>query len=297
VDLAAAREALGGLGLSTRRLEPILGGWAYYTFALEPGWIFRFPRMKEAVRDLECEIRLLPLVEGRVRFAVPRFESIGEFRGRPFVGYRRIPGRPLERDDLVGPGSEDLLGDLASALRELHAIPVEAAREVLRVEGTREEWIEGYAGLRRAFLDRVGPSLDTAARSAVERGFDRFAEREAKPFHRPALVHRDLGPEHVLVDPESRRLAGIIDFGDAAVGDTAIDLVGIRLGCGEAPMRAVLERYGGARDEGFEARLLFYSWVCSINEILYGLGERDDALVAKGHRELNARLGEAGLLA
>ena len=40
-----------------------------------------------------------------------------------------------------------------------------------------------------------------------------------------ALVHNDLGLEHLLVGPGPQELAGIIDFEDATIGDPAIDLV------------------------------------------------------------------------
>jgi aminoglycoside phosphotransferase (APT) family kinase protein len=37
----------------------------------------------------------------------------------------------------------------------------------------------------------------------------------------PALIHSDLGPEHLLV--RDGRLAGVIDWGDTRVGDPALD--------------------------------------------------------------------------
>jgi aminoglycoside phosphotransferase (APT) family kinase protein len=35
------------------------------------------------------------------------------------------------------------------------------------------------------------------------------------------LIHGDLGAEHVLVDGD--RITGVIDWGDAAIGDPAVD--------------------------------------------------------------------------
>jgi Ser/Thr protein kinase RdoA (MazF antagonist) len=36
-------------------------------------------------------------------------------------------------------------------------------------------------------------------------------------------VHSNPGPEHVFVDPDTRRLSGVIDFGDAYLSHPALD--------------------------------------------------------------------------
>ena len=40
----------------------------------------------------------------------------------------------------------------------------------------------------------------------------------------PVLTHNDFGPSHVLIQPETLTVSGVIDFGDAVAGDPAIDL-------------------------------------------------------------------------
>ncbi len=39
-----------------------------------------------------------------------------------------------------------------------------------------------------------------------------------------AALHSNPAPEHVFVDPETRQLTGLIDFGDAYIGHPAFDL-------------------------------------------------------------------------
>ena len=48
-----------------------------------------------------------------------------------------------------------------------------------------------------------------------------LAETETLTGFRPALTHSDLLPEHLLV--HDGRLAGVIDWGDARIGDPALD--------------------------------------------------------------------------
>jgi aminoglycoside phosphotransferase (APT) family kinase protein len=62
------------------------------------------------------------------------------------------------------------------------------------------------------------PLLDADERA---HGEALLAEVETITGFRPALTHSDLGPTHLLV--RDGRLAGVIDWGDARVGDPAID--------------------------------------------------------------------------
>jgi aminoglycoside phosphotransferase (APT) family kinase protein len=62
------------------------------------------------------------------------------------------------------------------------------------------------------------PLLDPDERP---RGEALLAEVETLTGFRPAVTHSDLGPTHLLV--HDGRLAGVIDWGDARVGDPAID--------------------------------------------------------------------------
>lgn len=69
----------------------------------------------------------------------------------------------------------------------------------------------------------------------------------------PHVLHCDLNADHVLgyFEEEHWRPAGIIDFGDAMVGDQLYDLVALHIGlfrCDKRLLRAFLEAYGS--DEG-----------------------------------------------
>ena len=127
---------LVSLGLDHGRIHPITGGWSYWTFEVEhsghdehaesstPGWIFRFPRNSVVAENLQKEQAVLSVVAPRVGFAVPRFEHVGTWRGQPYAGYRRIPGRPLSGCPFTGLDlSAATAGSIASALSSLHGIP------------------------------------------------------------------------------------------------------------------------------------------------------------------------------
>ena len=62
------------------------------------------------------------------------------------------------------------------------------------------------------------PHLDEDLHAAAKR---LFADAETLVGFTPVLLHADLGPEHLLV--RDGRLAGVIDWGDARLGDPALD--------------------------------------------------------------------------
>jgi aminoglycoside 2''-phosphotransferase len=72
-------------------------------------------------------------------------------------------------------------------------------------------------GRMRALPDTLGRALREAFAGWV-------AENAVRPY-RPAILHADLSPEHVLVDPAAGAITGIIDWGDAVVGDPARDFI------------------------------------------------------------------------
>ena len=71
------------------------------------------------------------------------------------------------------------------------------------------------------------------------------------------MVHNDICPDHLIVDPRSGRLTGIIDFSDAIVGDPVLDMVGL-IGLGGYRFIAdVLSSYDLELGEDFAASLIW----------------------------------------
>ncbi|MGV9677832.1 phosphotransferase [Nocardia sp. NPDC003482] len=100
------------------------------------------------------------------------------------------------------------------------------------------------------------------------------------------VVHGDLGPDHVLV--EGDRLTGVIDFGDAHVGDPAIDLAWALYGT-PAPFRHALAESYGVTPEERERALLWHRlgpWF----EVVHGRMIADDNLIRGGLAGVLARL-------
>lgn len=278
MDVETVKPLAEQLGFLKGSLRPITGGWASWTFDVaDPDgspWILRIARTAEINAAHRREERILPLLHEALSFAVPLPEHHGEWHGQRFLAYRKLRGRPLragDRHDAV-----------AGMLRELHAFPVDVASEAL---GTTSSWREEYARLREEFEQAAIGQLDPPLAAAVRREYDRFLG--ASMDFTPALVHRDLGTEHILVDPATGTPTGMIDFEDAAVGDPAIDFVGLLATLGDAATAEILSAYGSPIDA---ERLRFYWWLGALHALDYGIANDDDQIVRDAIDGLRKRL-------
>ena len=183
------------------RLVEVDAGWDYKVLIVDDAWVMRWPRHRLAVEEIEREVDLLPVLGPLLPVEVPQFEYIS--REPWLVAYRLIRGEPLVAEDPDG---------VRSFLKALHAIDV----DVVLLQ--RPNWLETYCEQADEFRRVVLPLLDADERP---RGEALLGELETLTGFRPAVTHSDLGPEHLLVRDE--KLVGVIDWGDARIGDPAID--------------------------------------------------------------------------
>ncbi len=75
----------------------------------------------------------------------------------------------------------------------------------------------------------------------------------------------------IIVDPHADRLVGVIDWGDARVGDPALDFTGLLASWGANFVRQVLESYARPVDGRFWERMTFYRDILPFYQMHYGL--------------------------
>lgn len=282
-DLAELGDVLASVGLDSSRIEPVLGGWASWTFQVDGTRIVRFPRTEVVAHAARRELALLPELADHVSFAVPRPTHQGAWRGRPFFAYRRIPGRALLPSD----DSPGVRRALARMLAELHGFPVERAAHLIGVGDPESSWRQRYEELWPEVAGKVLPLLEDRLADDVRQGYDDFL---AMPFEFPhCLVHNDLGPEHVLLDDvDGQAPSGLIDFEDSWIGDPVIDVVPLAAILGPTASAALL----AGRDVGGRVtdRMWFYRWMGSVHAILYGVDEDEEGERRAGVEQLRRRI-------
>jgi aminoglycoside phosphotransferase (APT) family kinase protein len=176
-------------------------GWDYKVLIVDDTWVVRWPRHRLAVEEIAWEVDLLPVLGPLLPVEVPRFEYVS--REPWLVSYRLIRGEPLVAEDPDG---------VRAFVDALHAVGVDA------VPARRPDWLETYREQADEFRRLVVPLLDPDEHA---RGEALLAEVETLTGFRPALTHSDVAPNHLLV--REGTLVGVIDWGDARIGDPAID--------------------------------------------------------------------------
>lgn len=79
--------------------------------------------------------------------------------------------------------------------------------------------------LRARLTEVADASLPSPLRDALDARLARYLAGGPKWAYEPRLLHADVSPGHVLVDAEHGRVTGVIDWGDATIGDPARDFI------------------------------------------------------------------------
>ena len=164
-----------------------------------------------------------------------------------------IPG--IDASDPRTPRDPALADDLGRALARIHAIPAEAAAAA-GVDTSVVHATDLPAALRqiRSWVDQV-PEVRALAPDACAWLDD--APPPPPPYGGPPrFIHDDLQMEHVIVDPATGRLSGIIDWG-GQMGDPARDFSYVLLHGGWTFFHRALDAYAVPLDAACAERTLF----------------------------------------
>lgn len=274
----------------TASIRPSGAGWSNSTYLVNESLLFRFPRHKQAAASLRIEMRLLPVLasEGRLPVPVPGYRFTAPDGALdhpwPFGGYRLLPGVPVADMD---PAClcDSFPGAVGEFLTALHTFPVEQAVALGVPGGPPQAWQAYYRQWYADTRPLVWQHLDAAQRTTVAAFIEGFLDDERHFQFTPVLLHHDLSPDHLLADPQSGRLTGVIDFEDAMIGDPCFDLIGVaHLG------PELLAHYSGPIDPGFTERMRFYTRLWPLHEIRYGVVSERAEHIERGIERLRRDL-------
>jgi aminoglycoside phosphotransferase (APT) family kinase protein len=283
-----ARDLIAGQfpALAPVRVEAPSEGWDNIAYRVNGEWIFRFPRRTIAVDLIRTEVAVLPVIAPRLPLPIPLPEFTGAPEERfpwPFAGYRRLSGQTACRADLSEDQRVRAAAPLGRFLRALHTIPLEVASEAGAGPDTMARMDVGAR--RGAVLER----LDSLAAQGLLEDIGRWREIAESmpaglPSDGPVLVHGDLYARHVLVD-DAGAPCGVIDWGDAHLGDPAIDL---SLACGFLPAAArdaFRAEYGLVAEHTWK-KARFRALFSAVAILFYGADVGDADLVREGRAAL-----------
>lgn len=214
-----------------------LGQGDSFTCYLDGTEVVRVARHAEAVEALRREICFLPPLHEHMSGLVPRITGAGG----DFITYPLLPGKGLTAETL----DSKLIAEMATLVAKLHRFPIDIARRCGVPELDPRFHLRSVMDRAR---ERVAPRLDAYVWRYYERLFE-LQQRTAA--YTTAFLHNDLSPDHFLVD--AGRITGLIDFGDAVVGDPHWDLIFILEDLGPSALDEFLDCHS-PRDKAAAAR-------------------------------------------
>lgn len=258
-------------GVDPAEIERLPAGEANLTWRLGDDLVLRIPRNGEGLADdLRKERLVIPVARsaGVQTPAVVAFEERISETGPPLMVLHRVAGTDLDRTGLPESATVSSYREVGRQIARLHAATgsgFETPAGIPRDDGGADP---------RSLLEplvAVG-ALDRETAIWLGEWFDRLS-----PFIPAApaavLIHGDLAPRNLIVDPASGAFRAVIDWGDAALADPAMEFAKLPL----AMLPAVLEGYleqEGRDDEAFRswlARALNYQ----LHWAVAAIGRRD----------------------
>lgn len=240
-------------------------GWDFRVFEVDSRWLFRFPKREEGLAKLDKERRLLEGLVEWLPLPVPSYAYFSDrFNGsrRPFAGYKKLPGVGGDLATLVD--RQRVAQQLGEFLSRLHAYPAEEAGEA-RVPERK--------GLVTYWRDKSRKQLSGLDDLQVDPGeLDHFLQNDIPASYegKPRLIHSDLWAEHILIDPDSGAVSGIIDWGDAAISDPAADFALLLAWYGAGWLESVFAHYSGPVDNHVLLRSRYLAACQAIHSITLG---------------------------
>lgn len=196
-----------------------LDGWDNTTFRLGDEFSVRLPSHDRYVPQVEKEHRWLPILARQLPLPIPEPVAMGEPDNgfpRPWSVYRWISGDTACVDRIASLTA--FAADLAGFLAALYAIEASAGPPAGRHSFFRGGPLATYDAQSREAIHLLESELDADTATEVwEAGLASTWERS------PVWVHGDVAASNLLVAEGTLR--AVIDFGCAAVGDPACDLV------------------------------------------------------------------------
>jgi len=216
-----------------------LDGWDNTTFRLGDELAVRLPSADAYVAQVEKEHRWLPILAPHLPVPIPEPVALGRPGGgfpRPWSIYRWIPGDTARVDRIANLSM--FAADVARFLAALYAIDPRGGPSPGTHNFFRGGPVDTYDEQSRGSIRLLADEIDAWAATAV------WDAALASTWDRPPVwVHGDVGASNLLV--AAGDLRAVIDFGCAAVGDPACDLV------------MAWTFFAGESSEAFRSRLPF----------------------------------------
>lgn len=242
-----------------------------YAYEVNNNIIFKFPRHEKANRNIKKEIEILEFLENKLSYNVPKVLYVGNSNLNSkytFAGFSKIEGVSLTKeifDSLSEEQKEELVKYLSGFLKQLHS---------LNYNSYQEDIIENYMNDYNKIQELIYDKIDVKTKAKIDNLYKNILNNKDFLETTKSLVHNDFSCNNILFNKETKKVAGVIDFGDACVSDIDNDFYCLLEESDEELGRKfgikVLEYYGYEDVNKVLRKSNFHEFYWMFEEIIYG---------------------------
>lgn len=263
-------------------------GWDNKVFLVNREIIFRFPRRNIAVGLIDRENRVLKYLHADSNLrTMPSLHTLQipnpEYFGKPssifpypFHGYKKIPGKSGCYAELTAAQRAASIVPLAKFIKQLHSINVASAEEIGALDPVLDRTTNEY--INTTLIERTKQVNNTHIMQldaeCIQHEIDLVAGIKLAD-HPKCLIQGDLYCRHLMFN--NGKLTGIIDWGDVAINNPAVDLAVVHSFYPKECHAIFLQHYGAVDPDVWKfARVL---GLCSLAAIMLYADDVDDKIL------------------
>lgn len=242
--------------------------------------VFRIPKKEDAeFNHPEKEVKVLNFLKGKLSFEVPEilYWKIDK-QGRNIIGETLVSGVVYTQelhDSFDEETKSDILRQIGKIARELHDL----GHDYKWLQNASLHYADSLEVFEEYFPESVKKQFTDEQIKQINAVRDRYKTLSEEYPVKPVLTHCDLHFGNMMFDIKSKKIIGLIDFGEAGYAEPSRDMH-YYYGSGAAEL---LAGYGDNGDKYLPERQKFQSVVnmlCNIKEDLEN-GKSPDRNVKK----------------
>ncbi|MDA1760810.1 aminoglycoside phosphotransferase family protein [Bacillus cereus] len=273
-------------------------GWDNIAVIINDELLFRFPRKQEYAKRIPLEKELCTILSHSLQeIEVPQYHLIykNDSDEVPRCSYYTlIHGEPLKTETVAKLENTELkaiITQLATFLAALHSIPLKPIKALgFSTEKTLIYWKE----LQKTLNQYLATNLTSLQKSTLNRLFENFFACIDTSTFQNTIIHADFTHHHILFNKQNKSISGVIDFGDAQIGDPAFDFAGLYYDFGHEFTTSVYEQYStliSHHDPLLIHRITtFYQYSPLLHNIIYNFETKNELKFIADTEQLKAIL-------
>lgn len=293
-NIKTFRKIIAGIypNINNEQVRMFDDGWDYVVFVLDGQKAFRFPRRPDYAKKLPVEVSFLDYFRNLSPVTIPNLTfHTDKITGLPYVTYDFISGIQFTKNVSNTFSKEELrqiARQIGGLLDKLHSFPIDRAKklDVKQVESLKT-WRNKLEKIKQTVFPYIARTEQNWSILIFE-NFFKTVQANPMPL---AVIHSDIMPEHIIVNPGTHALSGIIDFGDVEIGDPAYDFAFIAK-YGKDFLNWAYETYNRPKDLGFEIRRQFYLDRLALTNLEHSIEQNDKVMTERHKTELSDYLSQ-----